>query len=40
MLDDIGNAATIDSVRGKVTELCARFPVYGSEAAERKVSNG
>ncbi len=28
ILDDIGDEATIDSVRGEVLELCARFPVY------------
>ena len=29
VLDDIGNEATIDRVRGQVLELCKRFPVYG-----------
>ena len=28
ILDNIENEATIDAVRGKVAELCARFPVY------------
>ncbi len=28
ILDNIENEATIDAVRGKVSELCARFPVY------------
>jgi len=28
ILDDINNEATIDAVRGKVQEICARFPVY------------
>ncbi len=28
ILDDIGNDGVIDSVRGKVSALCARFPVY------------
>ena len=29
VLDDIGNEATIQRVRGQVLELCGRFPVYG-----------
>jgi glycine hydroxymethyltransferase len=29
ILDDLNNEAVIDRVRGQVTELCARFPVYG-----------
>jgi glycine hydroxymethyltransferase len=29
ILDDLANEAVIDRVRGQVTELCARFPVYG-----------
>ncbi|MFZ1829146.1 MAG: serine hydroxymethyltransferase [Candidatus Competibacteraceae bacterium] len=29
ILDDLHNEAVIDRVRGHVTELCARFPVYG-----------
>ena len=29
ILDDLGNEAVIDRVRGQVAELCARFPVYG-----------
>jgi glycine hydroxymethyltransferase len=29
ILDDIDNTAGIDSVRQKVLDLCARFPVYG-----------
>jgi glycine hydroxymethyltransferase len=29
VLDDIGDEATIDRVRGQVLELCGRFPVYG-----------
>jgi glycine hydroxymethyltransferase len=29
ILDDLTNEAVIDRVRGQVTELCARFPVYG-----------
>jgi glycine hydroxymethyltransferase len=28
VLDDIGNEATIERVRGQVLELCGRFPVY------------
>jgi len=30
ILDDIDNPAVIDAVRAKVTDLCARFPVYGN----------
>lgn len=33
ILDDIDNESTIDAVRGKVLDLCARFPVYESHAA-------
>ncbi len=29
ILDDLGNDAVIERVRGQVTEVCARFPVYG-----------
>jgi glycine hydroxymethyltransferase len=29
VLDDVENTAAIDAVRGKVLELCGRFPVYG-----------
>ncbi|HRF62720.1 MAG TPA: serine hydroxymethyltransferase [Candidatus Competibacter sp.] len=29
ILDDLANEAVIDRVRGQVTELCAKFPVYG-----------
>ncbi|MBS0551274.1 MAG: serine hydroxymethyltransferase [Proteobacteria bacterium] len=29
ILDDIDNPAVVDAVRAKVTEVCARFPVYG-----------
>jgi glycine hydroxymethyltransferase len=29
ILDDLANETVIDRVRGQVTELCARFPVYG-----------
>jgi glycine hydroxymethyltransferase len=29
ILDDIGNPAVIESVRGKVLAVCKRFPVYG-----------
>ena len=29
ILDDLGNEAVIERVRGQVAELCARFPVYG-----------
>jgi len=29
ILDDIGNPAVIEAVRGKVLALCKRFPVYG-----------
>ena len=29
ILDNIEDEAMIDTVRGKVSELCARFPVYG-----------
>jgi glycine hydroxymethyltransferase len=29
VLDDVENTAVIDAVRGKVLELCGRFPVYG-----------
>ena len=29
ILDDLGNEAMIERVRGQVAELCARFPVYG-----------
>jgi glycine hydroxymethyltransferase len=29
ILDDLANEAVIDRVRGQVSELCARFPVYG-----------
>jgi glycine hydroxymethyltransferase len=29
ILDNIGDDATIDAVKGKVSELCKRFPVYG-----------
>ena len=29
ILDDINNEDTILAVQGKVSELCARFPVYG-----------
>lgn len=28
ILDDISNQEVIESVKGKVSELCARFPVY------------
>ncbi len=28
ILDDISNESVIDEVRGKVSDLCARFPVY------------
>jgi glycine hydroxymethyltransferase len=28
VLDDVANQATIDAVRGKVLEICGRFPVY------------
>ena len=28
ILDDISNESVIDEVRGKVADLCARFPVY------------
>jgi glycine hydroxymethyltransferase len=28
ILDDIGNAERSAAIRGKVIELCARFPVY------------
>jgi glycine hydroxymethyltransferase len=30
VLDDIGNEATIERVRGQVLELCGRFPVYAA----------
>ena len=29
VLDDIDKPAVVDAVRAKVTEVCARFPVYG-----------
>jgi glycine hydroxymethyltransferase len=29
VLDDVENQATIDAVRGKVLDICKRFPVYG-----------
>jgi len=29
ILDDLANEAVIDRVRGQVSELCAKFPVYG-----------
>ncbi|MFB4205230.1 serine hydroxymethyltransferase [Arhodomonas sp. KWT2] len=29
VLDDLGNESVIEAVRAKVTDLCARFPVYG-----------
>jgi glycine hydroxymethyltransferase len=29
VMDDIGNAAVIERVRGQVLEVCGRFPVYG-----------
>lgn len=29
VMDDIGNPAVVEAVRGKVQELCRRFPVYG-----------
>jgi glycine hydroxymethyltransferase len=29
VLDDVENAAVIEAVRGKVLDLCGRFPVYG-----------
>ncbi len=29
VLEDLGDAATIERVRGAVREICARFPVYG-----------
>jgi glycine hydroxymethyltransferase len=29
ILDDLDNEAAIERVRGQVTELCGRFPVYG-----------
>ena len=29
ILDDLGDEAAIERVRGQVAELCARFPVYG-----------
>jgi glycine hydroxymethyltransferase len=29
VLDDVENIAVIDAVRGKVLDLCGRFPVYG-----------
>ena len=28
ILDDMGNESVIDQVKGKVLELCSRFPVY------------
>ncbi|NND39683.1 MAG: serine hydroxymethyltransferase, partial [Pseudomonadales bacterium] len=28
ILEDVGNQDVIDRVRGQVTELCSRFPVY------------
>jgi len=28
VMDDVNNQGTIDSVRGKVLEICGRFPVY------------
>jgi glycine/serine hydroxymethyltransferase len=28
VLDDMDNAAVITRVRGQVTELCRRYPVY------------
>ncbi len=31
VLDDVENPAVIDAVRGKVLDLCRRFPVYGTE---------
>ena len=34
ILDDIDNEATIDSVRARVIDLCARFPVYESHAPQ------
>jgi glycine hydroxymethyltransferase len=30
VLDDIENPAVIEAVRGKVQDLCRRFPVYGA----------
>ncbi|MFQ5488047.1 MAG: serine hydroxymethyltransferase, partial [Gammaproteobacteria bacterium] len=32
ILDDVGNSATIERVKGQVLEICRRFPVYESEA--------
>jgi glycine hydroxymethyltransferase len=29
VLDDVENTAVIEAVRGKVLDLCGRFPVYG-----------
>jgi glycine hydroxymethyltransferase len=29
IMDDVGNRETIDRVRGKVLDICQRFPVYG-----------
>ena len=33
VLDDIGNDNMIETVRRRVLDLCAKFPVYGARAA-------
>lgn len=35
VLANMSNAVVIDSVRAKVTALCARFPVYGEPGGEK-----
>jgi glycine hydroxymethyltransferase len=40
IMDDHENEAVLDQVRTKVSELCARFPVYGHGAATLKSASG
>jgi glycine hydroxymethyltransferase len=40
IMDDHENEAVLDQVRAKVSELCARFPVYGHGAAALKSASG
>ncbi len=40
IMDDHENQAVLDQVRAKVSELCARFPVYGHGGAALKSASG
>ena len=39
VMDDHENQAVLDQVRGKVSELCAKFPVYGHGTAKAKLKS-